>query len=510
MCSNFPTKALSLRRKSAIVISLCLALMAGSVSAQRAPIVVNPAKILCSSFLGFGVQWSPYPWYDISDKAWQRIYDRLDYMRVPIVRVMTRDYTYCDGFDGSGHPIYSWDNGHMKKLYRLLDYCESRHVKVILGEWDDPASPEDRPNDGSDRLQKYRIDCVDPRWTELVCDFITHLTKDKGYTCIRFFNLINEPNGKWSHCGDFDRWRAAVTNLSTEMKRRGIDKTIRLIGPDATGEKSYYWIDRAVIDTSALIGAYDLHDYVAAEDLESGHEEMVLSEKRNFIDRYDPKGKSKPFFMGEIGMNHRGPVSPQGGEDSHPKVYEQIYGVWMTDFSIQAARAGMAGTIAWDLDDAMHIVKTKDNGWPNLHRTLFKKWGFFNSLAEEIGHPEDANLRPWFFTWSLMARSFPPGCKTLDTSNPGLQGVRTLAASIDDGVSIAIVNDSDQDYEVRVTAPGLNSAKPLLKYTYSKEPRKVDALGYPLPEAEIPQPDYKAGLDLVLRARSVNILTTVR
>ena len=85
-----------------------------------------------------------------------------------------------------------------------------------------------------------------------------------------------------------------------------------------------------------------------------------------------------------------------------------------------------------------------------------------------------------------------------------------MAASIDDGVSIAIVNDSDQDYEVRVTAPGLNSAKPLLKYTYSKEPRKVDALGYPLPEAEIPQPDYKAGLDLVLRARSVNILTTVR
>lgn len=510
MFSNSLPSVLIRGSSALLAVGLALPLTANRVAAQPVPIVIDSAKPLCSSFLGFGVQWSPYPWYDISDKAWQRIYDRLDYMRVPVVRVMTRDYTYCEGFDPQGHPIYAWDNGHMKKLYRLLDYCESRHVKVILGLWDDPASPEDRPNDGSDRLQKYHIDCIDPRWPELVCDFISHLTHEKGYTCLRFFNLINEPNGKWSHCGDFERWRTAVTNMSIEMKKRGLDKTMRLIGPDATGEKSYFWLDRAVIDTSAIIGAYDLHDYVGAEDLESGHEEMVLSEKRNFIDRYDPKGRGKPFFMGEIGMNHRGPVSPQGGEDSHPKVYEEIYGVWMTDFSIQAARAGMAGAIAWDLDDAMHIVKTRDNGWPDLHKTLFKKWGFFNSLAEEIGHPEDANLRPWFFTWALMARSFPPGCQTLESSNSGLPGLRTLAASNNDDVSIALVNDSDKENEVLLRSPGWASIKPLLKYSYTKQPRRVDSHGYPLPDAQISNPDYKTGLDLVLPARSVLILTTIR
>lgn len=57
----------------------------------------------------------------------------------------------------------------------------------------------------------------------------------------------------------------------------------------------------------------------------------------------------------------------------------------------------------------MHIIND-NSGWPDIHKTLFKKWGFFNSLAEEIGHPEDANLRPWFYTWSLLSRAFPARC----------------------------------------------------------------------------------------------------
>jgi hypothetical protein len=273
--------------------------------------------------------------------------------------------------------------------------------------------------------------------------------------------------------------------------------------------KHYWWVDRAALECSELLGAYDVHEYIAFEDLESGYAEKVLWQKRDFINRHDPKGRSKPFYMGEIGMNRRGPVEPQGGEDSHPKVYEHIYGVWMADFNVQAARAGMQGTIAWMLDDAMHINKDKDTAWPDMKKTLFKKWGFFNSLAEEIGHPEDANLRPWFYPWSLMSRYFPRGCTIIASKQPYPFGLRTLAARIgENSHTVCLVNDSDKPCEVN-----LKSATPirgrLRHYEYSESSRLTDALGYPKAARVTNADQLTEGLLITLPTRSVILLSTM-
>ena len=493
-----------------------LGLVAGAallaLAAPAAPLQVNvdTHTVLCPNFMGYGVQWSPYPWFDISDAAWERVFQRLDFMRVPVVRVMTRAYKYCDGFDAAGQPIYQWDNNRMRKLYRLLDYCEKRHVTVIIGEWDDPASPEDRADKASDKLQSYHMECTDPRWTRIIGDFLVHLTKDKGYTCLKYYNLINEPNGGWSHCADFGKWKTAIQNLHAELQKRGLDKTLQITGPDVTWMKDYHWLDRAVLDCAGLLGAYDVHEYVAYEDLESGYLENLFALKRDFINRYDPNGRKKPFFMGEIGMNRRGPVEPQGGEDSHPKVFEHSYGVWMADYNIQCARAGMSGAIAWMLDDAMHINKDKDTKWPDIHQTLFKKWGFFNSLAEEIGHPEDARLRPWFYTWSLMSRCFPRGCQTVKTSHPEAWGVRTLAATIGQrGLSFALVNDSDRAQQLGLVVPGWSSVPKLLRYNYFSDDKPTDKDGFPVPRQVLENTDLEAGLIVDLPPRGVVILTTL-
>jgi hypothetical protein len=391
----------------------------------------------------------------------------------------------------------------------LLDYCQRRNVTVILGEWDDPASDEDRADKDSDKLQSYDMQETDPRWHRIICDLLDHLTKTKGYTCIKHFNLINEPNGNWSACADFDKWKAAIGGLRTEMKSRGLDRVIQLTGPDVTWMKHYWWVDRAALECPELLGAYDVHEYIAHEDLESGYAEKILWQKRDFINRHDPRGRSKPFYMGEIGMNRRGPVAPQGGEDSHPKVYEHIYGVWMADFNVQAARAGMQGTIAWMLDDAMHINKDKDTAWPDVKKTLFKKWGFFNSLAEEIGHPDDANLRPWFYPWSLMSRYFPRGCTIVGSRQPYPFGLRTLAAKIGEHHhTICLVNDSDQPCEVNLKSAAALSGK-LRHYEYSEASRLTDELGYPKAIRFSDAAQLVDGLLIALPKRSVVLLTTL-
>ena len=476
--------------------------------AQAAPvqITVDTSKPLCTDFLGYGVNWSPYHWFDISDAAWQRVFDRLDFMRVPMVRTMTRAYNYCEGFDAQGNPIYGWDNADMKKMYRLLDYCQSRHVTVVIGEWDDPSATGDRSDIANDKLQPYHIACTDPRWSRIIGGFLDHLINAKGYTCLKYYNLINEPNGSWSHCADFAKWKIGIDNLHAELVKRGLDHKIQITGPDATIAKYFFWIDKAILECPGVLGAYDVHEYPKLATLEGDQMETILAAKQEFIDQHDPNANEHPFFMGEMGMKDKKDKGDPGGPR---KVYEPLYGVWMTDYAIQAARAGMAGGLAWDLDDAMHIVNN-DKNWPDVHKTLLKKSGFFNSLAEQAGDPDDAKLRPWFFTWSLLSRSFPAGCQTVSTTNPGVPGLRTLAAKRGDDISIALVNDSDQAQDLHVTVPGAPNVPQLLRYNYFPDDKLVDTNGYPLPKETRANADLNSGLEVSLPARSVVIFTSIK
>ncbi|MEI6193982.1 MAG: hypothetical protein WCS42_06595 [Verrucomicrobiota bacterium] len=482
-----------------------------ALSAQAGPIqiTVDPNTALCTNFLGFGVQWSPYPWFDITDQAWENNFKRLDYMRPALVRVMTRAYKYCDGFDAQGKPIYQWENNRMKKLYRLLAYCQQHNVVVIIGEWDDPSSTGDRVDKAADKLQPYKIDCTDRRWSRLIGDFLEHLIKDKGYTCLKYYNLINEPNGSWSACADFRKWNTAISNLHAELKQRDLIKFIQLTGPDSCQEEDSYWLDLAVRYSADHLGLYDVHEYAKVADVESGWLEVFYHTKRKFIDRYDWQGWKKPLVISEAGIERTGPGDPQGGRDSQMRVYDPIYGILMSDYAIQCSRAGVAGILAWDLDDAMHIMN-EDRGWPDIHKTLFKKWGFWNSLGNEIGHPEDTKLRPWFYSWSLMSRYFPAGCQIVQSSEIGVPGLRSLAARIGlNNFTIGLVNDSDKPQSLKVIFADWKIGLSMKRYNYSSDDRLVNADGFPVPKQILSPADFASGLAVELPARSFVLLTTL-
>jgi hypothetical protein len=489
--------------------AVALAMTITTASAEPTIVRVTNEALSQAPFLGFGVQWSAYPWCDPTDADWDRLAERLDYMRVPLVRCMLRSYWYCQGYDQAGEPIYDWDSPRMKKLYRLLDYCESRGVPVILGEWDDPASDEDRQDPAADKLQPYNIEETDPRWSTLICDSIEHLVNDRHYTCLKYYNLINEPNGGWSGCADFGRWKQGVLNLDQEMKRRGLDKKLSIIGPDATWQKDHYWIELAVQQLPGALAAYEVHEYAPIADVENGKLEDHFRFKKRYIEQHDPKGKTKPFFMGEVGMGARGPVEPRGGEDSHPKIYDHIYGVWMADYLVQCSRAGMDGAVAWMLDDAMHIMKDKQSAWPDLDKVLWKKWGFFNSMAEEIGYPEDAALRPWFYTWSLMSRSLPPGSRMVRSDYQQLPGLRVLAGRTPDGgTTYVLVNDSDDPRSLLLKDPQATPAGPWNRFHYFPGDAPTDGEGRPVAQQTVKSLDTASGVAIDLPPRGVMVLTS--
>lgn len=64
----------------------------------------------------------------------------------------------------------------------------------------------------------------------MIGDCLEHLIVDKGYTCIKYYNMINEPNYYKRDHGDvtneyvYDQWKQAITNLRNEMDSSGIEK----------------------------------------------------------------------------------------------------------------------------------------------------------------------------------------------------------------------------------------------------------------------------------------------
>ena len=78
---------------------------------------------------------------------------------------------------------------------------------------------------------------VDENRMEQSAKLVRYLLEDCGYTCIRYFNMVNEPNGSWSSTqGDCDLWVRAARAMHASLRRCGLGDRVTLGGPDAVGE----------------------------------------------------------------------------------------------------------------------------------------------------------------------------------------------------------------------------------------------------------------------------------
>lgn len=475
----------------------------------EAEVEIDLNAVLVEDFQGVGVQWSAYPWWDVSDADWEKVFQRLEYMRLPLTRVMLDAFWYCQGFDAAGEPIYTWDTPHMRKLQRLLDWCERRGVTVVVGEWG-------RPN-GAD----LDLPVEDSRWTRIIADFLDYMLNTRGYTCLRYYNLINEPHGHWTGVS-WEAWSTAITNLQAELARRGLLDRIRIAAPDADRNFTTRFLKQPPL--RALTGVYDEHWYVRVADVERGLVELFARDQLRQVQRRDP---GKPFILGELGVadgvNHR---------DQQLNVYAYWYGVAMGDAAIQAIRGGLSGVVAWDLDDAMHFYADGGESMNALGEPLpfdaydrRKIWGFWNILGAEHGDPADERMRPWFFPWAVLARTFPPGCQPVVADDSGVDGLRVAAARVRaDGawhLSCAVANNAPWPRRLRLAAPRAGAATTLGVYVYSDIngdnaadawPQTVDPQGddvFPDATQTVAHADLAEGLQLYVPPRSIIVLTSL-
>ena len=438
-----------------------------SIADADLSVEVNKSSIACKNFIGFGNEWDSraYSQNQISDIDYKIIGERIKWMRLPIVRIMIIG-NMC--YKGKG--VFDFETKDMKSLYKNLDICQQLGIDVILTDWGCQSEWLKVPEVKSPADKKY---------AEVIATYTDFLINKRKYSCIKYLVMINEPN-LYPISGQWNKWRTGIKNLSVELKKRKLDKKIILTGSDEScGDEWHY---KTVDELKNYFGAYDVHKYANDANVKIGKLYDYFHTLKNYAIKNDAKAKYKPFIVGEAGLNDFA-NHPFGNE----KINSVYYGVFMADYAAQAANAGCDAVLAWMLDD-------------NSHQGFY--WGLWSNKNKGM------NLRPWFFTWSLLVKYFPKGSVIYKVKQP-TKSIRVLAAEFKNNKrerewTFCIINRSSEKERIKIKLSDFSELK-MKKFIFNEKNRKTDKNGFPLP---VKNEKINLGNGVVCPANSVVLMTT--
>lgn len=441
---------------------------------------------------GGGSGWGAYPPAG-DEAAWQSIYRHADWLGLNWCRVEFEQRIY-----EPERNHFDWDSAEMHILYRILDWAESRHTQVFLQQmWGNTvwnAYPELR-DDPAKRAQSAPLSVED--FANGYAALVYHLVKVKGYKCIRWLSLVNEPGSFWlgpngkplADVPDFKAVRAA-------LDRRGIDLPIS--GPDWTegGWADLPPLEPAKIDFDAWIGAYDLHSYWANYNKSGkpGEYSMATTVARIRAWATWAHQRNKPFFLSEIGC------MVYGWQDSNPGPGSYESGLMNASLVIRGINAGVDGFNRWsylnrgDLDGQWQLLDTWD---PKAGRLL----------AEFKPH---ANA---YYMWGLLSRYTALDSEVLRLQVEGgkVKGIQHLVAaglqSPKGQITVLVLNEATEDMAGEFEFDHL--ARSLKLFRYRMTPKMRDRTDIELkPEASFAVHPGQAAFHDNLPAESITVYST--
>ena len=494
------------------ILAIVLCAYAGRLSATTAiadasvnasVININLHRTIGSRLLGLGVQWDPFSHYPPSHANWNVITHRVGFMQPSFLRVM--------GGIGTANKRTQMN----PELPLILNWAQTHNSSVILGTWrPEPLIKPVKTNMAESRVRS---------WARRVALQVRFLRNNRGFTCIRFYNFINEPERV-----PISRWAVLARNLYAAFQHVGLADKVRIIGPDTYGDPAanypksialkwnrsaaarsgYNWplLAQVAHEASSYIGMFDIHWYARDGEIYNNTIMPTLAREKRMVESLAPNARHKLFVISESGL-----IQGRCNGDQQPRVKTFGYGVLMADYAAQVFRAGWNGISAWDLDDAMHVV----NGKPIIHppgKLTLKIWGFWNSQGAAMGNPADFDIRPWFYTWSLLSRMFPAGTRIVDSTEPtgsgrfrSLAGIRMVNNRM--VLSIALINDVKKRRIITVRIPSDSHATNLTEYRYFRNDRPVNGQGFPIAAKVLHHVHPAGGVIINMPGRGVVLLT---
>ena len=455
--------------KQTIIIFFTILLSACSTQTQTPDKELRTFKInidnstgSLTNFAGFGAEWDSrnYLTYKVNDDDFDIIMDRLDWLEIPIVRIMMQTKWFYQHEVG-----FTPNSADMLSLYRHLDYCQKNDVDVILTDWG--IEPE--------WLNVYGLKKVDDRkYAEIIAEYLDYLCNKKGYTCIKYFVLVNEPNYE---VGDFGRWSEGIRNVYQEINKKNLGDKIMLAGSGQSNADE--WHINAVDHFHGIFGGYTFHRYEWKELIRNQEFISYVRKLTDYVKEKDSDWKKKQVIISEAGMRDGMSTSVNKNIDSFD------YGIFMVDYSIQSLQGGASGVLAWMLDDNSH---------PDF------EWGMWKNKQNNF------ELRKWFYSWGLMIKYFKRDSKIYLPVTRSVN-LRAIASQTKDNEwSYAFVNY--EDFEVYVNVKNIFVDDPdLEKYVYEDNRLLIDREGFPVSRKEVESEDGK--FEVTIPANSVVVLTSI-
>lgn len=402
-----------------------------------------------------GSGWGAYPPAD-DERAWQQIYRHASWLGLDWNRVEVEQRIY-----EPERGKFTFDSPEMRILYRILDWNQRHGSDVFFQQMWANTAWLTYGGYGGDPVRRVHSAPRDLyAFADGLATLMDYLIKERGYTCIHWLSITNEPGAKWSW------WQGAygeplpigpgLTAVRKALARHGL--SLPLSGPDAAVEM----FGTALTPNDALLlGAYDFHDYGIRLDSGSGGylEARVkdLSKWAKFA-----HAQNKPLFVSEFGTGD----FPESPSDERPNNPENVLAA--IEFVIRGANVGVDGFNRWsflnrgDLDGQWQYVDT----WDVKHKELLKDFA------------PHANS---YFGLGLLSRFTSKHSAVLATDvrvpgENGRQGVMkqwqhvycAAFRSPSGNVTLAVVNDASEGHVLKLSWAGVPPAARFFRYRYGK------------------------------------------
>ena len=390
---------------------------------------------------------------------------RIDDMELQTIRTQIFPEWYERGNDNGSPEVFKkasenvdFNSIEMQQLYRLLDICEERDIKVDLSFYgcNRNFQSQDGLVKGSWLCNTYTNNWITApkledengnpypgyeEFAESVYACLDHLLNEKKYTCLYVFSIFPEPNGsfpdKIGYCDDNEYFKLCKI-VKAKLEEEKIWNKIKMAGPgdcanDLERYKNYVTNlkDVCTVNTSSV---YKFND-------ESTNAEMYEYAYNNV-----QACKSVGYTWGvcESGSNRFIDPANQSDIDTYDRA------IFLARTVINYTNAGFTNIKYWVLNDVNY-------GGYIMRLGLWK----------EIGDEFNAVARPQFYTWSLITKytEFGSEIYPVTSSDPD---VCMVAYRLPNGKwSYLIANSGKTTKKICITSLHSTAQKTMNVYTVS-------------------------------------------
>ena len=280
-----------------------------------------------------GSGWGAYPPAD-NERAWQQIYQHAYWLGLDWNRVEIEERIYEPERDQ-----FTFDSPEMKILYRILDWNQKNNTDVFFQQMWDNTAWEAYPQFADDPIKRVHSAPQDLNaFANGLSTLMEYLIKKRGYTCIKWLAITNEPGKNWSW------WQSAGGPLSIGQGLAAVRKALdqRGLNLPLSGPDNGMDVFRSAVGLEyvPLLGSYDFHDYQVDFDFHShGYLAKQVRDVAEWAKFAHDQGK--PLFLSEFGTS----TYRQAPDTESPGSVESVLAD--SEFVIRDANAGVDGFNHW-------------------------------------------------------------------------------------------------------------------------------------------------------------------